>query len=116
MTDPELSIVAFSIVFLIIGAAGTYLRRTTPPDQSPPIKLEVLGWASGGTMLAYTGIIAALEYYGPQTPQSLSAVFVFAVMLYGSTAVITVMLLKHLHRISDSGSSGGGSSPDAKPN
>lgn len=113
MSDLALSTAAFSIVFLFIGAAGTYLRRTSPPDGTPPVLLEVLGWASGGTMLAWLGIVAALEQYGPQTFESLSAVFVFTLVVYGSTAVITVLLLKRLGRITDAGFGGTGTDANA---
>lgn len=113
MSDLALSTVAFSIVFLLIGAAGTYLRRTSPPDETPPVLLEVLGWASGGPMLGYLGIITALEHYGPRTFESLSTVFVFVLLVYGSTAVITVLLLKRLGRITDGGFGGTGTDANA---
>lgn len=112
MSELALSTVAFSIVFLLVGAAGTYLRRTGPNDTSP-VFLEVLGWASGGMMLAWLGIVAALERYGPQAFESLSAVFVFTLIVYGSTAAITILLLKRLNRITDSGSSGTRTSANA---
>lgn len=94
MNEFGLAVIAFSIVFLLIGVGGTYLRRISPVDD--PLVVEFVGWGSGVLMLAWMGIIEVIEYALPdKLLYSAVGVFLFGVVLNGVTLYLSIRVWQY---------------------
>jgi hypothetical protein len=94
MNEIALSVIAFSIVFLLIGVAGTYLRRISPVDE--PLVVELVGWGSGILMLAWMGVIEVIEYaLSDELLYSSVGVFLFGIVLNGVTLYLSIKVWQY---------------------
>lgn len=89
MNEFGLAVIAFSIVFLLVGVAATYLRRISAVDD--PLVAELVGWGSGILMLAWMGVIEIVEYALPdEVLYSALGVFLFGVVLNSITVYLAI--------------------------
>jgi hypothetical protein len=94
MNDFGLAVIAFSIVFLIIGAISTHLRRDSAVDD--PLVAEVVGWLSGTLMLAWMGILEGVQYALPdEVLYSAVGVFLLGVVLNGITLYVAIKVWEY---------------------
>lgn len=97
MSETTFLVTLFSIVFLVLGLAATYLRRTSDINNGPILQ-ETIGWASGTLMLAWIGIIHLLEFLLPQgVIYSVGGVFLIAIAMNATALYTGIKLAGRYH-------------------